>query len=210
MVKSKKNKKKKIIKIGVVVIIFALFLYWFFVLRIDLSLNFDLCEKEGNPIMCCNDIGNCAIAGTYEWDGSEKGKEIVIPDEWDGNKVTKLGGFYGRGVPFGFGIIFPKEYSITDNGEEIYVYNEGWLSEITYRYDIKNVVFKLKIGKNLKEVGNAELCDYFPKADNKGNITLYHPVLYVECSKENKHFYAKDGKLYYRENDKLVESLEYD
>ena len=72
-------------------------------------------------------------------------------------------------------------------------------------------MFKLKIEeKNLKEVGNAELCDYFPKADNKGNITLYHPVLYVECSKENKHFYAKDGKLYYRENDKLVESLEYD
>ena len=71
------------------------------------------------------------------------------------------------------------------------MYNEGLLSEITYRYDIKNVVFKLKIGKNLKEVGNAELCDYFPKADNKGNITLYHPVLYVECSKENKHFYAK-------------------
>lgn len=83
MVKSKKN--KKIIKIGVVVIIFALFLYWFFVLRIDLSLNFDVCQKEGNPIMCCNDIGNCAIAGTYEWDGSEKGKEIAIPDEWDGN-----------------------------------------------------------------------------------------------------------------------------
>ena len=63
------------------------------------------------------------------------------------------------------------------------MYNEGLLSEITYKYDIKNVVFKLKIGKNLKEVGNAELCDYFPKADNKGNITLYHPVLYVECSK---------------------------
>ncbi len=157
-------------------------------------------EKDGFEI-AINETGKTCFVGGYECDEYTEDMEITIPDECNGIPVEQIGGFYGRGVAMAFHISL----------EELYVN----ISRTDHRVDadrnkVQNVVFNLNIGKNIKTVKNIKMTeDYYPHLNEDGTVTLYHPVVYVSCSEENKYFYSKDGKLYSRADDSPIDGFAY-
>ena len=81
--------------------------------------------------------------------------------------------------------------------------------DIEENYSVENPVFTVNIGKNIDAIVNVDMDVYYPHINEDGSITFYHPVVNINCSKENKHFYSKDGKLYYKETDELVSDFAY-
>ena len=71
-------------------------------------------------------VNKVCFAGKYYWDSNFGNTIINIPDKVDGYKVTKLGGYTGRGVPTPFWIDFSKLGSYTidiPENAEITIYN---------------------------------------------------------------------------------------
>ena len=202
--------KKKVICGSIILILLALFLYWWFIIRIEICFNYNRSVMENNLYFTCNDLGNCAFVSSYQWDGTDEKKTITIPNEVGENKVTRLGGYSGRGCPEPFLISLTDDYRITIDGEKIYSFNsEDELDTWGFEYEIENVRFTLNIGKGINKVVNVDMSNYYPKENEKGKVILYHPVVYIECDEDNRTFYSKDGKLYYKSNDELVNDFAY-
>lgn len=152
-----------------------------------------------------NKLQNRCFASGYEYDGTEEGRQITIPDEYNGIPVVKLGGFVGTGVPSPFCILL-SYYMNAEEGSEWYgVYHES----LTADYPVENIVFSLHIGKNIKEMDFLDMDTYYPHVNEDGSILFYHPVVEVTCSEENPYYYAEDGKLYEKTTDKLVDVFDY-
>lgn len=202
--------RKKII-LGIIFTLFlSLFLFWWFYVRVELCLYYNETVKENNIYFECNSLANCAYVSSYIWDGKDEHRDIVIPDKVNGKTVSRLGGFSGRGAPGPFRISFPDSYYLTKDGQQIsYCMGENTLSDNDFEYDIKNVEFTLHIGKELNKIVVIDMDTYYPKERGANKVTFYHPVVYILCDKDNKTFYSKDGKLYYKSNDKLVEDFAY-
>ena len=202
---------KKKIALGILFVLFvSLFLFWWFYVRLELCLYYNETIKENNIYFECNSLANCAYVSSCVWDGKDEHRDIVIPDEVNGKTVSRLGGFSGRGAPGPFMISFPDSYYLKKDGQQIsYCMEESTLSDNDFEYDIKSVAFTLHIGKELNKIVDIDMDTYYPKERGANKVTFYHPVVYVLCDKENKTFYSKDGKLYYKSNDKLVEDFAY-
>lgn len=202
---------KKKIALGILFVLFvSLFLFWWFYVRLELCLYYNETIKENNIYFECNSLANCAYVSSCVWDGKDEHRDIVIPDEVNGKTVSRLGGFSGRGVPGPFMISFPHSYYLKKDGQQIsYCMEESTLSDNDFEYDIKSVAFTLHIGKELNKIVDIDMDTYYPKERGANKVTFYHPVVYVLCDKENKTFYSRDGKLYYKSNDKLVEDFAY-
>ena len=134
------------------------------------------------------------FAGVYYWDGSESGMVINVPDEYDGHKVTSLGGFAGTGAPGAFGICIPDVDSLCR------------AETLPEDAAIRQLHFTLNIGKNLNDIALTDL-DYFQR--NTQTNEYYQILFTVNCAEENKTFYSKDGKLYWRADDALVDDFYY-
>ncbi|MCI9617695.1 MAG: hypothetical protein HFG31_06785 [Eubacterium sp.] len=202
--------KKKIVWGFIIVIFLAVFMYWWFVLRVELCLNYNRDVMENNLYFTCNDLGDCAYASTYQWDGKVEHKNITIPDEAGGNKVTRLGGFSGKGCPEPFVIELSDDAYGVWVEEEIHILkSEKLLEGYGVGYEVQDVKFTLNIGKKLNKIVKVDMSNYFPKETENGKIILYHPVVYIECDKDNRTFYSKDGKLYYKSNDEVIDDFDY-
>ncbi len=131
---------------------------------------------------------------TYVKEGT---RDIVIPDEYSGYPVTKLGGFYGRGVMDPFCITVARDASVI----------EALAGETIEEAEIIEINFNLYIGKNVKEIcGVIDL--YSMDFNEQGEKIAYHPTVYVICDEENEHFYSENGKLYNNDG-ALVEGFAY-
>lgn len=138
-------------------------------------------------------VSKVCFVGTYSWDGTQDTTTIDIPDKVDGYRVTKLGGYTGRGVPTPFYIDFSSigsyYYEDIPNNAEI----------ITYH-------FTLNIGKNLNEIQRVFIDEYLKINDSDRYAKI---VFTVNCNKDNKHFYSLDGKLYNRKDNTLITEFNY-
>lgn len=177
------------------------------------SLMYD-CELDAidNFDVGYSEILDNAFLSSYNWDGSDKTKNIVIPDEYKGIPITELGGYCGRGVPCAFGINLPdailnnlcseaNEWCFSDSYEDIESTKTIYLN------------FNLHISKNIKQFIEHNLdCfyegAYFDGKDYHSKIFVV-PLYNITCDEDNITFYAKDGKLYYRKDDALVADILY-
>ena len=155
---------------------------------------------------------NNAFLSSYNWDGSDETKNIVIPEEYQDIPITALGGYYGRGVPCAFGVNLSE---VTQNdlcGEA----NQWFCSNIYEDIESVDTIylnFNIHISKNIKQITEHTLdCfyegTYFDGEDSYSKIIvvfLYH----ITCDEENNTFYAKDGKLYLRKDDTPVTDILY-
>ena len=131
------------------------------------------------------------------WDEGEK--VIVVPDNFSNAPITTLGGYFGRGVPSSFGIV-PNDRD----------YNFCTISHDENPFE--TYVFTVKLGKNIKKIARIDSSFYFGKyADQDMNKIEYLvcATYHFEVDEQNKTFYAKDGKLYYKSNNALVEEFIY-
>lgn len=157
-------------------------------------------------------MANKAFFADYNWDGTADGMNIILPENYNKTKITGLGGYTGRGYPAEFAIDF------TDVAKE-----ELCSSAIRWSYanhtanikdaDIRFLPFQLHISKNIEEIENLSmggivLAEYEENGETIYNI--YVLTCYVTCDTNNKTFYAKDGKLYFKQTDELVEDIVYE
>ena len=149
---------------------------------------------DGNQTYTLHSFKKVCFADAYYWDGSESGMVVNVPDECRGYKVTSLGGFAGTGVPSPFSV----QVSNIDM-----VYHESALPEDAV---INPLYFTINIGKHVDSLRLVAMRDFHRDADTQ---EFYRILVTVNCSEENKTFYSKDGRLYWRADDKLVDDFCY-
>ena len=168
---------------------------------------------------------NKAFVGEYRYDLAKSNTDIVIPEEYKGIPITKLGGYFGLGVPTPFGIDFVLE-SLPDYESVVRISScyedmvDPTKDEIIY------IDFTLLISKNIEVFENTMLdwyriveypieceCDEQSSCEicenEQTRVVAYIPRFYVTCDEANKTFYAKDGKLYLKADNTLVEEISY-
>lgn len=177
----------------------------------DLSLQYSEHAEMDGFYIGINKRASCCFVGNYECEKYTENMEITIPDEYQSMPVKRIGGYIGRGYPTPFIIAMGDLYM---NAPEESEYNKVYIGDINNfdieeNYSVENPVFTVNIGKNIDAIVNVDMDVYYPHINEDGSITFYHPVVNINCSKENKHFYSKDGKLYYKETDELVSDFAY-
>ena len=167
-------------------------------------------EKDGFYI-AVNKTANCCFVGQYTCSQYSENMEITIPDEYKNKPITRIGGYFGRGVSMPFCISLADLYMNATVGSEYDSVFSGDINDfnITDNYSVKDVPFILNIGKNIKYIENVKSDDYYPHVNQDGSVTFYHPVLEINCSKDNKYFYSKDGKLYDEKTNELISVFKY-
>ena len=186
------------------------------------SLVFSLCGcsllyEYTNSAIDSFDVGyskmlNKAFFANYNWDGTADGMNIILPEEYNKTKITGLGGYTGRGYPAGFVIDF------TDVAKEELCSNATQWSYTNHTAnieaaDIQFLSFQLHISKNIKEIENLSMGGIVLAKYEENGETIYNVYIltcYVTCDENNKTFYAKDGKLYFKQTDKLVDDIIYE
>lgn len=154
-----------------------------------------------------------AFFARYTWDGSEAGMNIVLPESYEGVKVTGLGGYTGRGVPSPFVIEFSDELKEKYRSDaKMWARANCTVSISAEQSTVRYLDFNLHISKNIEVLeyllaGGIIVAKY--EVDGEIMYDIYVITCYVTCDENNRTFYAKDGKLYYRSGDKLVEDIVY-
>ena len=166
----------------------------------DASIFYDTVENADGFSFVINEKVKSCFVSHYEYEGDNQ-RNIVIPNEYKGYSVTKLGGYHGRGVNSPFIISVSDEYCNTENPyncrieEALYMLKDAEIIEIN---------FNLYIGANIEKVNSSmtDLC--FVGVNEKGEKIAYHPTVYVICDEENEHFYSENGKLYKKDGTLVV------
>lgn len=154
---------------------------------------------------------NDAYLGAYYWDGTQEKTNIVVPEEYKGAPISSFGGYSGSGYPSAFGI------TLTDSAKEKLCdkSDEWWyMSDFTNNElgELQVVNFTVHISQNIEEIKELRLggfigCEYGEEGEEMYDIFVF--LCYVTCDENNKTFYAKDGKLYYKQDDKPVSDIYY-
>ena len=166
-----------------------------------------------------------AFVGGYRYDLTKNNNEIIIPEEYNGIKITDLGGYYGLGVPTPFGIEPVKE-SLPDHEAVSWIGAASMDMLDTESHEIIYLDFKLHISKNIEsftfiDLDTFILVDYYAECKHEDPSTCqicetvdkksiaYLTRFFITCDDENAVFYSKDGKLYHRSNDTPVDNIIY-
>lgn len=177
----------------------------------DISLLYGNRITENGFEIAKNNAANCCYVGSYTCSQYKINYEIIIPDEYDGAPITRIGGRYGRsGFPVPFYIDISEQFmnAPDDSPYNIVYYGEVNNFNITVPHTVQELTFILNIGKNIKTIEIIEN-PYFPHINEDCSITLFHPVFYINCSAENKHFYSENGKLYDKNSNEIITVFDY-
>lgn len=153
--------------------------------------------------------GRVFVAG-FEWDGKASEISVVIPDTVKLShssrtlRITKLGGFFSRDVPSGFGPLLP----MGGGGGQ----SSGFdlLEQIQEQYPtapVRDLTVSLHLGACLSSIPTAAANALYREQSGAGAIWRVH--YRVDCDADNETFYSKDGRLYTRADDAPVELLPY-
>ncbi len=174
-----------------------------------LSLLYTETVQTDDLFIGINKTANCCYVGAI--DANDSDTDITIPDTYNDIPITRIGGYYGRGVPTPFYIDIYEGYVNAEEGSEYTGVICGPIDEYEFdiEYTVEDIQFTLNLGKNIEVIEYADMNLYYPHTNDDGSITFYHPVVYINCSEENEHFYSKDGMLYDKTNDELITDFSY-
>lgn len=172
-----------------------------------------------------------SYAGAFYWDGTQSDLQISVPDKFNNVRVGSLGGYFGTGVPDPFRIQVQdpkfalwraeKSGTVSEEQKAELLNNEkrleNYFNEYAYpdpgKYEVpvslEELVFKLHIGRFVEKLHVDKYMSYVGWVQKDKSIVFYAPVVYIECSPDNRVFYAKDGKLYRRADNSLVDNFNY-
>lgn len=191
-------------KLGILILVAMLILSSGCAKVFDTSIFYDKHDIVDGLEIATNDKAKCCFAGAYTYDGGNF--DVVIPDEHNGYPITKLGGYFGRGVPTPFCINFNDAYRNFAEDEVRIVYpSKEMISDMNAQ--IVEINFNLYLGKNIEEI--VFVTDgYYLGENNDGVLEAYHANVYVICDEENENFYSENGKLYQKDGT-LIEGFAY-
>lgn len=152
-----------------------------------------------------------AFLASYRWDATEEGMTVTLPENYNGASITGLGGYVGRGLPVPFSIELSdaaKEKLCPDATSWWYANHTAQAGACNVQY----LPFQLHISKNIQDIDNLSfggivLAEYDENGEQKYHVFVL--TCYVTCDENNKTFYAKEGKLYFKKTDALVEDIIY-
>lgn len=170
--------------------------------------------KEDPFIFGVSKFDQNAFVGVYFWNPDDSSRDITVPDECQGYRITQLGGYVGRGVPSPFGVNVPLEDLVA--AEEYFATNEMYFFDgLVQQWDgyfLHDVDFNLYLGVNIAEIQFVSMGIYFAVVteDNGDTFaTAYRPRFTITCDEDNHHFYSLEGKLYERGTDTLCSEFTY-
>jgi hypothetical protein len=151
-----------------------------------------------------------AFLSTYYWDGSEEGTSLALPEAYNDAVIFGLGGYTGRGYPCPFSVELDdsaKKLLCSDATEWYYSHKDD-----LENHSVEYLNFNIHVGENIREAENLNLdlvyiAEYYENGEKRSSA--YVPIFSFTCEENNKSFYAKNGKLYYKANDTLVEGINY-
>lgn len=168
----------------------------------------DCVEQDGFNIVM-NKTANCCFVSSYACMEYTENMEITIPDEYEGVPIKRLGGYYGRGLAMPFCISLAYLYENEPENSDVVAEYDPYAFGDAKEQITEDVVFYLNIGKNVEVIELVNMGNSYPHINQDGSVTVYWPVVYINCSDENKFFYSMDGKLYNKETDELVSDFMY-
>ncbi len=170
---------------------------------------------------------NKATVITYYWDGDPTHTDIDIKDEYlGGKKIVSLGANNNRGNVGYQGYVMNNVFSILP--EEKYVsYGEhvSWSHDESLDYE--KIVFTINIGEYVSIIDWSNETDFlagpyevtnsvpgYMTKENRsciavtqedGSLRGYHIYIRVNVDPDNPKFYSKDGKMYRKSDDTLID-----
>ena len=144
-----------------------------------------------------SDVKQDAFIAKFSLNGSRDSMTIDIPDTFKGYEINSLGGFFGTGVPAYFTVD-------TDNdGNKLGFSKVIGYNEFDPDASYEELIFTLNLGANVTGIMADENSLLRCRGDN-GDI--YYEVVYtVNCPEGNITFYSRDGRLYRKSDDELVD-----
>ncbi len=128
------------------------------------------------------------VSGIY-WTPFSENDEIVIPAAVNGSPVTSLGGT----GPLKLLCLDPEMTETADPRQE----------EYGHRIAFAETVLHLTIPASAETVSGPDPDSWYGHQED-GVLRFVRPVLYVDCDENNQVFYAKDGRLFSKEDDTPV------
>ena len=145
-----------------------------------------------------NSFEKQAFAGECNWQVSDEPADITIQETVNKATVTKLGGFFGTGVPSPFSLVADADtYQFA--GSEIYASEYG-LPIVT-----KDVPITIHLPKTIEEVKYTQAPLYFGNLTEEGVVEFLHPQILIDCSDENQTFYSENGILYRKDDHSIID-----
>lgn len=149
-----------------------------------------------------------AAVSYYTWDGDPEKTDIVIPEKYGKQKIKCLGGYFGRGLPSPFFIDCSSYLGIKSDvdemGESMTFSMDASMIEPSTRVIYTD--FTIHLSKYIEKIyARADATEYTVN----GEKIAYCPRVRIICDEDNKTFYSKDGKLYYRQDDTLADGFFY-
>ena len=150
-----------------------------------------------------------AVIGVIRLSDENENIDIVIPNTYKDAKVTSLGGLVGTSA----GVNCRIDYKGWMNSSISQDYNtKHEIESYLNASEIKEIVLNFYIGSNLKKIDEdySILKCYRIMENNQGNKVVEMVCFNVIVDKDNETFYSDNlGRMYYKENNKLVTSLIY-
>ena len=164
-------------------------------------------KTEGNFTYRFNEGKKRAMVSSWKWDGDLNNTVIEIPDELDSAKIDALGGATGTNAPIDpFEIETDYTISFLFNGPDKF-YGDN--------ISFEDVVFTLKIGKNVKNIRTAytnrddDIRNYAPIQKEDGSWVIYRIYFEVVVDEENKSLYSENGKVSAKSGSPTIDLLPY-
>ncbi len=137
-----------------------------------------------------------AFAEKCPWDGTGETLTYRVPDRVGGAKVTALGGLlYGtafKKLPWGWGVEMPQTFRGAQRNS--FPAPEG-TREVT-------LTVYLQLGRYVSSIENMGIPEaVYYCGGGTGESYVVRQRWVVSCDAENRTYYARDGRLYYRQGD---------
>lgn len=145
--------------------------------------------------------GRDAFASAYQWDGSGDAIDYTIPDTVQGVKVTAIGGLTGglkKAPAAGLAVSMPETYRGAERAQYTMPVNAV---EITLPVQIHIGRFV----RSIEEDGSLPAPTGYFGYEKDVSSYIITPVWTVTCDEGNETYYARDGRLYQRADDALVQ-----
>lgn len=142
---------------------------------------------------------NHAAVVSYNFDGEDEHRKIVIPDYYNGVPIRELGGYLGRGYPMEFVIEYRADSPIDELAKEATQQYVCSFSDVAQEgITVDEVIyddFELYLGRKIRNIdaweGYVVLSEF---AD--GRTVAYCKRFEVTVDEKNWNYYSEDGVLY--------------